>query len=67
MMPLPPAHEPAVFTKWASAYTTDEGEEVEDHLLFRFECSCGWKGAAWYASKERARGHFERHHNEAER
>lgn len=30
-------------------------------ILYRYECSCGWKGAGWYAQRVRARRMFDRH------
>jgi hypothetical protein len=55
------AHEPTLLRKPGSEYVTDEGQEVPEHALYRFDCSCGWKGLAWYAGQPRARAHFERH------
>jgi hypothetical protein len=54
-------HTPVVLRKQGSAYRTDEGEEVPEHTLHRYECSCGWRGACWYAGLERAAASFGRH------
>ena len=54
-------HTPILRERTGSAYVTDEGQEVPAHALYRYECSCGWKGLCWYAGQERARAHFDRH------
>lgn len=57
----PLAHAPTLLRKVGSAYVTDEGQEIPEHALHRYECSCGWRGACWYAGHERALGHFTAH------
>lgn len=54
-------HKPTLYAKWTTPYKTDEGQEVGELLLSRWECECGWKGACWYADPKRARAHLDRH------
>ena len=54
-------HAPILLSKLGSAYTTDEGQQVSEHALWRYECRCGWKGLAWYAGQERAATHYVKH------
>ena len=35
--------------------------------LYRCTCTCGWQGAAWYSTPERAARHHERHLEAVER
>jgi hypothetical protein len=55
------AHEVSWRAKNGSAYTTDEGVEVEEHTLFSWVCSCGERGGVWYATEPRVAASFERH------
>jgi hypothetical protein len=55
------AHAPTLLRKVNSAYVTDEGQDVPEHALHRYECSCGWRGSCWYAGHDRALGHFTAH------
>lgn len=55
------AHTPTVQRKVAPGYRDEDGRDHPAHLLRRYECSCGWKGACWYAGEDRARAHFARH------
>lgn len=48
-------------TKQGTEWTNDLGETFPAELLHRYECSCSWKGQAWYTTAERAYAHFERH------
>ena len=59
------AHEPVELRKVTPGYRTDDGRDQAAQLVRRFECSCGWKGACWYGSRQRARGHFDRHIEDA--
>jgi hypothetical protein len=54
-------HHPEMLQKMGHEWTNDLGQRFPATLLFRCECSCGWRGAAWYTSKDRALGFYERH------
>lgn len=54
-------HTAQLLSKLGSEWTNDLGETFPAAPLYRYECSCGWKGQAWYASEERAASHFDRH------
>jgi hypothetical protein len=58
-------HQPVELRKVAPGYRDDEGRDHPAQLLRRYECSCGWKGSCWYASKECAYGHFNHHLNQS--
>ena len=61
------SHEPQVHTKQGLEWTNDLGQTFPAQPLYRFGCSCGWAGAAWYASAGRAQSHYERHLESVER
>jgi hypothetical protein len=54
-------HNVSMLKKQGSEWTNDLGQTFPAIPLYRCECSCGWKGAAWYGSKERAHSHYARH------
>ena len=55
------AHTQNVLVKQGTEWTNDLGQTFPAVELYRCECSCGWHGAAWYSTVERAQSHFERH------
>ena len=54
-------HDGTILTKQGSEWTNDLGQTFPPQTLYRCECSCGWKGAAWYTTEDRAVSHFGRH------
>jgi hypothetical protein len=54
-------HAPSLLTRQGSEWTNELGQTFPAAPLYRCECSCGWRGAAWFASKERAVHTFKRH------
>lgn len=54
-------HEGRLLTKQGSEWTNDLGQTFPAAPLYRCECACGWRGAAWYSAPSRARGHYDRH------
>jgi hypothetical protein len=57
-------HTPVVMSKQGNAWRNDLGQSFPAAPLYRAACSCGWEGAAWYQSRDRAISHYDRHISE---
>lgn len=56
-----PKHQPQAECKQGTEWTNEYGQTFPAMPLYRYTCKCGWEGAAWYVSVDRAFGHYRRH------
>lgn len=54
-------HTAQVLTKVGAEWANDLGETFPAERLYRFTCSCGWQGAAWYSDATRAEHFYDAH------
>jgi hypothetical protein len=54
-------HSPVVNEKTSHAHALEDGTLVDEHGLYRVDCSCGARGLVWYASLGRALESWRRH------